>query len=217
MKRRSPLLESSRARYPDLKIGVIGDMEIVTDSPFEPDQSFICDFSALRKRLIVGRSAASWLAEHTGGSPDAMFECSFSESGAIAARIHREQFVLIDEPDSVRYDELFTFPTGRHGEALLLEYECADIVLGGSRVQEVMDELCPMPMLEQPALTWCATRMAHTDIVILPFDQPARHYRILVTPADARFIYDIFSEAIEDADGTQIGFNQYWRKFINGE
>ena len=217
MKRCSPLLESSRTRYPHLEIGVIGDMEIVTDGPFSQDKAFICDLSAIRKRLIVGHSASNWLSEHTGSSPDAMFECSFSESGAIAARIHREQFVLIDEPDSIRYDELFTFPTGRHGSALLLDYECADLVLGGSRAQDVMDELCPMPMLEQPALTWCATRMAHTDVVILPFDLPSRHYRILVTPADARFIYDIFSNAIADADGTQIGFNQYWRDFFTGE
>ncbi|MGR8950771.1 MAG: hypothetical protein ACU84Q_22245, partial [Gammaproteobacteria bacterium] len=161
-----------------------------------------------------GKAAPSWLDEHIGSCPTTLFECSYSDGGGIAARIHRDQYILIDEYASARYDELFTFPTGRHGDALLLDYECADIVLAGPKAQQVMDELCPMPMMDQPALTWCATRMAHTDVVILPFDLPSRHYRILVTPADARFIYDIFCDAVEDAGGEQIGFNQYWKDFF---
>lgn len=214
MSRQSPIVAASRERYPSIKFGNIGNMEIAVSGDFQPGKTFLADLSAIRKRLVVGQAAVAWLREHTHDCPEQIFETRALAEGAILVRIHRDQYVLIDGPATERYDELFTLPTGRHGEVLLLEYECADIVLAGPQVANIMSELCPMPMHEIPNGVWCTTRMAHADVAILPIDSPNRHYRIIVTPADANFLYKIFSDAVAEYDGRQIGFNNYWQDYL---
>ncbi|MEM7466246.1 MAG: hypothetical protein AAF387_05115 [Pseudomonadota bacterium] len=213
MKKRSPLLAASVANNADFEISVESNMNIVLSTPNSIGNTFLCDLSAIRKRLVVGKDAKSWLANHVNSVPDQMYAISVLPDNALAVRIHRQQWLLIDGYRSDLYDELFMMPSGVHGDVLFLDYECADFALGGPQVDEIMSELCPLPIGDLTAHFWCATRMAHTDTVLIPYDQPYRHYRILATPADARFVYAILSEVLRDLGGEQIGFEQYWRDY----
>ena len=213
MRKRSPLSAVSLDRRSGLKLGVKERMEIVTASSNPVEKTFLCDLSAIRKRLVVGDGAKAWLAEHIERVPENIFQAETLSEDALVIRIHRNQWVLIDGNAVSRYDEVFTMPTGAHGEVLLLDYECVDLALGGPQVDMIMSEFCPLPMDEIEAHFWCTTRMAHTDVVVIPYDLPNRHYRVIATPADARFLYDIFSSALDDLGGVQIGFEQYWQDF----
>jgi len=214
MSRRSPIAEPSIKRHAGLSLGEVSNMTTVATSAYTPQQNFLCDLSAIRKRLVIGQDAPRWLTEHTGQCPDTLFETRSLEGGAFIVRMHRDQYVVVDGNDTESYNALFTLPTGRQGLVLLLEYECAEMVLAGPNVAEIVSELCPMPMQDIAAGYWCATRMAHADVIMLPVDSPSRHYRILTTPADARFVYDTFSEAIEECGGGQIGYEDYWQEFL---
>ena len=211
--RRSPLLAASLERNPGLTRGVIANMEIAFRSSNSVENTFLCDLSAVRKRLVVGEDTQTWLAEHIDRVPENIFHAAALSDEALAIRVHHQQWLVIDGNDSSRYDELFTLPTGAYGNVLLLDYECAEFALGGPQVDRIMSEFCPLPMADVEAHFWCATRMAHADVVIIPDDTPSRHYRIITTPADARFLYAIFSDALCDFGGVQIGFEQYWQEF----
>ena len=211
MTRRSPLAEISIATHQNLSLGNVSNMSIVATSGYAPEQNILCDLSATRKRIVIGATAANWLSEHTGSCPSSLFETKSLEAGAFVVRIHRDQYILVDGYNTERFDEFFTLPTGRHGDALLLDYECAEIALAGPQVEDIVSELCPMPMTDIAAGYWCATRMAHADVIILPVDSPTRHYRIITTPADARFVYEVFNDAVVERDGTQIGYHNYWQ------
>ena len=213
MKKQSPLMAPSLARDATLTVGVEAGMEIVLDSPHATDKTFLCDLSAIRKRLVVGRGAAACLGEHIQSVPEKMFVVEVLPENALAIRIHRQQWLLIDGYQSSRYDELFMMPTGAHGEVLLLDYECTEIAVGGPQVGAIMSELCPLPLHDLQAQFWCATRMAHTDVVVIANDTPKRHYRVLTTPADARFVYAILLDTLQDLGGAQIGFEQYWQYY----
>lgn len=215
MSRRSPLAELSVTTHDNLNLATVSNMSIVATSAYSPGQNFICDLSAIRKRIVIGETAAEWLSEHTGSCPEKLFETQMLKNGAFVVRIHRDQYIAVDGNDTAAYDELFTLPTGRHGDVLVLDYECAEMVLAGPAVGDIVSELCPMPMTDIAAGYWCATRMAHADVIILPVDVPTRHYRIVCTPADARFIYEIFNDAVGESGGTQIGYDNYWRDFLN--
>ena len=215
MSRLSPLAELSTATHKDLSLGSVSNMRIVATSLYIAGKNILCDLSAIRKRIVIGSTATNWLSEHTGACPSTLFETKALEAGAFVVRIHRDQYILVDGYNTERFDEVFTLPTGRHGDVLLLDYECAEIVLAGPQVDDITSELCPMPMSDIAAGYWCATRMAHADVVILPIDFPTRHYRILMTPADARFVYKIFNDAVFECGGTQIGYHNYWQDFLN--
>lgn len=215
MNRRSPLAEHSISTHAHLTLGSVSNMNIVANSDYTPGQNILCDLSAIRKRLVVGESAAIWLSEHTGTCPNTLFETQALVAGAFVVRIHRDQYILVDGNDTERFDEFFTLPTGRHGDVLVLDYECAEIALAGPQVEAIVSELCPMPMSDIPSGYWCATRMAHADVVMLPLDEPSRHYRIITTPADARFVYKIFNDAVTEYGGSQIGYHNYWQDFIS--
>ena len=121
MRKRSPLLSVSLARDATLEFGTESNMEIVTRGEMLGDQTFLCDLSAIRKRLVVGDGANSWLAEHLERVPENIFHTELLSDNAIAARIHRHQWVVIDGFRSTQYDELFTLPSGAYGDVLLLD------------------------------------------------------------------------------------------------
>lgn len=214
MSRRSPLAALSIITHKELTLGSVSNMSIVAASEYTPGQNILCDLSAIRKRLVIGEAAAEWLSEHTGSCPSTLFETQALVAGAFVVRIHRDQYILVDGNDTDHFDEVFTLPTGRHGDVLVLDYECAEIVLAGPQIESVVSELCPMPMSDIAGGYWCATRMAHADVVILPIDEPTRHYRIITTPADARFVYKIFNDAVTEHGGAQIGYHNYWQEFL---
>lgn len=217
MKAESPLLSASLAAAPLPNADMVSNMRIVdSSSSYETDTAFLVDLSAIRKRLIIGSTAPEWITQHTGVCPSALFVNERLNDGAIVVRIHRSQYLVIDGPDTERYDELFLSPHGRQGDVLVLDYECAEIAIGGEGVDSVVSELCPMPLQDLPSTAWCATRMAHADVVIRAIDEPRRHYRITVSPADARFFHEIVLAAVAEQGGRQIGYNNYWQEFHRG-
>lgn len=217
MKTTSPLLHAPGVGTAALESAVVSNMRIAVRGPrYESGTAFVADLSAIRKRLVVGSGGAEWITQHTGSCPQELFAIESLPDGACAVRIHRSQYLVIDGPDTDRYDELFLLPPGRHGAVLLLDYECAELAIGGPGVEDIIAELCPMPLDDLAPNCWCATRMAHADVQIRVIERPNRHFRCVVTPADARFVFEVISDAIDEHDGMQIGYNNYWQEFLAG-
>jgi len=174
---------------------------------------YVADLSALRRRLFVGRAAPRWLAERNIVVPSGLLEYSELDTGAVIVRLHRHQYLLIDGVDNSPYNDLFALEPGRHDDVLVVAYEAAEMACGGPHVDELVAELCPMDIVGVEGNTWIATRFAHCELALRRLELPA-HYRVLCSPADARFVFGILREVTLERDGAVLGFDDY-RALLN--
>ncbi len=205
-----------RALYPetDFEFGEIHGMSIAQrtkKNDLGPD--YIADLSAIRRRLFVGHAVPEWLAAHNISVPRRLLEYNQLDNGAVIVRLHRQQYLLIDSVQDSTHDDIFAIEQGRHGDVLVIAYEAAEIACGGPHVDELVAELCPMDITNNASDSWIATRFAHCELALRRLDAPA-HYRILCSPADARFVFGILSEATLERDGVVLGFDDY-RALLN--
>ena len=168
----------------------------------------LADLSALRRRLFVGRSVASWLSANGLDCAPALLDVAELEGGAALARIHRDQYLLIDGFAAGPAASLFELDEGRHGDVLVLPYEIAEFACGGPDVDALMAELCPAQFDRAPATLWNATRLGHCDVVLRRSEHPL-HYRISCSVADARFLFGVLGEITRSRDGAVIGLEDY--------
>ncbi len=170
--------------------------------------NILADLSALRRRLFVGRSVASWLSAQGLDCTPGLLEVVELEGGAVLARVHGDQYLLIDGFTPGPAASLFELDEGRHGEILVLPYEVAEFACGGPDVGALMAELCPAPFDSAPATLWNATRLGHCEVVIRRAEHPL-HYRITCSVADARFLFGVLGEVSRARDGAVIGLDDY--------
>lgn len=171
-------------------------------------ENYVADLSALRRRLFVGDAVPSWLARHDISVPDGLLEYRELDLGAVIVRLHRQQYLLIDGVDESPCDELFALEQRRHEDVLVLAYEAAEIACGGPNVDALIAELCPMDIASVDRHSWIATRFAHCELALRRLEEPA-HFRVLCSPADARFVFRILCEVTRERDGAVLGFDDY--------
>ena len=170
--------------------------------------NILADLSALRRRLFVGRSAATWLSAHGIDATLGVLDVAELEGGAALARIHGDQYLLIDGLAAGPAAALFELDEGRHEDVLVLPYEVAEFACGGPDVGALMAELCPAPFDTAPATLWNATRLGHCDVVVRRAERPL-HYRISCSAADAKFLFGVLGEITRSRDGHLIGLEDY--------
>lgn len=170
--------------------------------------NILADLSALKRRLFVGRSVGSWLSAQGLDCTLGLFDVAELGGGAALARIHRDQYVLIDGLAAGPAASLFELDEGRHEDVLVLPYEVAEFACGGPDIGALMAELCPAPIDALPSTVWNATRLGHCDVVLRRTERPL-HYRIACSLADARFLFGMLSEITRSRDGAVVGFQDY--------
>ena len=172
--------------------------------------NILADLSALRRRLFVGRSVAvaSFLSANGLDGTLGLLEVAELEGGAALARIHGDQYLLIDGLATGPAAPLFELDQGRHDEVLVLPYEAAEFACGGPGVRALMAELCPAQFDAAPGTLWNATRLGHCDVVVRRSERPP-HYRISCSAADARFLFGVLGEITRSRDGAVIGLEDY--------
>lgn len=178
--------------------------------------NILADLSALRRRLFVGRSAGSWLAANGFDCKLGLLDVAEVEGGAVLARIHGDQYLLIDGFGTGPAASLFELDEGRHGDVLVLPYDVAEFACGGPDVGALMAELCPAPFDSAPVTLWNATRVGHCDVVVRRSERPL-HYRITCSVADARFLFGVLSEVTRSRNGAVIGFEDYREWLARGD
>ncbi len=213
--RQSPLLEQYTSTAYD--IGEVHGMSIALHANLGGSaENYVADLSALRRRLFVGHAVPGWLARHDISVPAGLLEYRELEHGAVIVRLHRQQYLLIDAIDKSPCDELFALEQRRHDDVLVLAYEAAEIACGGPHVDALIAELCPMDIASVDRHRWIATRFAHCELALRRLEDPV-HYRVLCSPADARFVFGILCEVTRERDGAVLGFDDYSALLKSGD
>ncbi len=169
---------------------------------------FLADVSALRRRLCVGRSAGAWLTRHGLPAVDGLHRCAVSGTGVVVARIHRHQWLVVAAPGAAGLPD--DLADGRHDDVLVLPYEAAEFAARGAATEHALAELCAMDTTQITPAHWTLTRIAHCEAALRVVGAP-RHYRILCTPADARFLFGVLADVMTAAGAALIGFDDYHR------
>jgi hypothetical protein len=207
MIRRSPLLSAYAPSA--FELGEVYGMQIALRATAQGLQSnFLADLSALRRRLFIGAGAAQWLDQHDIPTPVRLLEYTELDEGAIIVRLHRQQYLLVDGVQNSSYDALLDLPESRDDNVLILAHEAAEIACGGPHVAAVMAEFCAMDLGTVGENVWLPTRFAHCEVALRRVDFPA-HYRIVCSPADARFLFGVLEEVTLERGGVIVGFDDF--------
>lgn len=205
--RESPLLEQCTASVSD--VGEVYGMSIALHANLDGStENYVADLSALRRQLFVGPAVPGWLARHDISVPNGLLEYRKLDHDAVIVHLHRQQYLLIDAIAESPYDKLFALEQGRHDDVLVLPYEAAEIACGGPHVDALIAELCPMDIASIDRHNWITTRFAHCELALRRLEDPV-HYRVLCSPADARFVFGILCEVTRERDGAVLGFDDY--------
>lgn len=205
--RESPLLGDLRG--PQFSVAVRHGMRIaerIDSAP--PADGFVVDISAIPRRLVAGSGAARWLEARGLPCPDDQQGWCALGAGGLVAQIHHAQYLVIDQPGGGAAPALFADVRGREADVLIVDYDQADIAIGGSVRDAVLAELCAVE-LGCAADDWRSVRLAHCDVGLWQLGAPVRHTRVLCTPADARFLFAVLRECVTAAAGEVIGFADY--------
>lgn len=213
--KQSPLLAAYSAQA--FELGAVNDMNIALRAKVNGSRGdWVADLSAIRRRLIVGRAAPAWLAEHDIVAPRGLLEARELAAGALIVRLHRHQYLLIDSVDEAGFDAVFSLEDGRHGDVLVLPYEAVEIACGGPHVEALVAELCALDVSAAGRGTWIATRLAHCELALRHNEAPA-HYRFTCSAADARFLFGVLCEFTLERGGAILGFDDYRASLERGD
>lgn len=179
------------------------------------DQSvgdYLADLSAVPKRLVVGLEAPVWLAQHGMDAPSGLLQYRQIEDGTTIVRFHHQQYLLISGISvmaGLPLGSVFDLDEGRHGNVLVLDYECAEFAVGGPHLAALLAELCPMDFTAAPEGVWIMTRMAHCEVSLRFSRTGDGECRVMCSPAEGRFLFGIIKEVVNQHAGTVFGFHDY--------
>jgi|GEM_PF-941086 len=179
------------------------------------DQSvgdYLADLSAVPKRLVVGVEAPVWLAQRGMDAPSGLLQYRQIEDGTTIVRFHHQQYLLISGISimaGLPLGSVFDLDEGRHGNVLVLDYECAEFAVGGPHLAALLAELCPMDFTAAPEGVWIMTRMAHCEVSLRFSRIGDAECRVMCSPAEGRFLFGIIKEVVNQHAGTVFGFHDY--------
>lgn len=206
--KRSPVLErfANHAHENDPCCG----MTMATHGePIDRQRAALADISAIPKRLFVGAGAANWLRAHAGVVPEHLFECCEGERGATIVRLHYAQYLVIAGLDGGGFEACFDAAQGRRDNTLVLPYESAEFALTGPGRSSLFRELSAFDPAAMISGQWLTTRFAHAEVGLRLIELPEPHLRIVCSPADARFLYDVIGNIVRENDGVLTTMTAY--------
>ena len=199
-----------------MRIATLSNISSYSDGP---TGDYVADLSAIPKRLVVGVEAPVWLAQQGIEAPSGLLEYNLIEDGTTVVKLHHQQYLLISGISIMArlpLGSVFDLDEGRHGNVMVLDYECAEIAIGGPHLAELLAEFCPMDFAAAPEGVWIATLMAHCE-VSLQLDRTGKpDCRVLCSPAEAQFLFGTVKDVIDQHDGSVLGFNDYVTIIVNG-
>ena len=204
---RSPVLEVYSEAY---VTRAIDGMAIACDGPaIEPERDHLVDLSALRKTLVIGPGAKDYLQTRFGCAPQALFDCVTTTEGRTLVYIHYDQYLVID--DVAGHEPLLgdEHHDVRIDDGLLLRHDACECALIGPGRVEILHETSATAASLLDTNRWLATRIAHADVGIRLISHPTPHLRIVCSPADARFMFGILKDIIEERGGALTTMDAY--------
>ena len=206
--KRSPVVSSLDETQ--FKFGVIYDTWIALATRATINKTgFLADVSAVPKRMIVGSGASVLLATCGIQVPKKLMHwTALGEDGAVVP-LRQDRFLVVSPTRSDETNEIFQKTTGRSENTLVLRHEAADFALGGSATDSLVSELCPMDMTCLADDVWIATRLANCEVMLRRLKQGCVNYRLMCSPADAGFLFNVLSDVTKECGGSVVGFNDY--------
>ena len=181
---------------------------------------YVADLSVIPKRLVVGVEAPAWLAEFGIDAPRGLLQYGQNEDGTTVVRLHHQQYLLISGISTLAglplATTVFDLEEGRHGNLLVLNYECAEFAIGGPHLTALLAELCPMDLASAPEGVWIATRMAHCEVSLQLGQRSGAQCRVICSPAEGQYLFGIIREVVNQHAGTVCGFHDYLTIVENG-
>lgn len=233
MLKQSPIIDCFATA--EFQFAAVNGMRIATlsnnhDNHHRPVGDYVADLSASPKRLVVGVEARTWLAQHGIDAPSGLLEYRIIEGRSTVVRFHHQQYLLISGISVMAgsaFASVFDLDEGRHGNVLVLDYECAEFAVGGPHLAVLLAELCAMDFAAAPEGIWIATRMAHCEVSLqlgragdaaVGADSVRERYvcRVICSPAEGQFLFGIIKDVIDQHAGSVLGFNDYVTNVANG-
>jgi hypothetical protein len=208
-RRHSPVLDlyahpTERGEYFDMSVAVGGQ-------DIDPARLALIDISPVPKRLVAGVGAAGWLMQHCGEVPKDLFDCADAGAGGTVVRLHYTQYLIVGGLDGECLRTALTADDSATDGVLLLPYECAEFALLGADLDPLFNELsaCNPALLQ--ADRWLATRFAHAEVGLRLITVPQPHLRVVCSPADARFLFELLSTLVAEHGGLTTTLDAYIR------
>ena len=203
----SPLLADFDSA--DARLGVIHGMRIVErTTPPRATADFLADLSAVPRRLVYGRGAATWLTA-SGFTPPAQLQGWQVVGGeALIARPHVGQFLVVDAPQGGAVPAVFATAPQTAAAVRVSDWQQAELALGGPACAAILAELCAME-LPIGSEHWCLTRVAHCEVALWLRTAPCVHVRIQCAPADARYLCGVLQACVRERGGSLIGYADF--------
>ena len=203
----SPLLAEFDSA--DATLGVVHGMRIVERiAQTYATENFLADLSAVPRRLVFGRGAATWLVT-AGLTPPAQEQGWQVVAGeALIARPHPGQYLVIDAPRGGVVPAVFAAAANAAPDVQVSDWQQAELALGGPACAAILAELCALelPMGNEH---WCLTRLAHCEVALWLRTAPTVHVRIQCTPADARYLCGVLQACLREEQGSLLGYADF--------
>lgn len=169
----------------------------------------LADVSAVPKRMIVGPGARELLATFGIRAPEKLMRwMALGEDGAVVP-LRRDRLLVVSPTRSDETNEIFQKITGRSENTLVLQHEAADFALGGSATDSLVGELCSMDISCLADDVWIATRLANCEVMLRRLTKGCVNYRLMCSPADAGFLFNVLIDVTKECGGSVVGFNDY--------
>lgn len=204
--RDSPLCRA----FPDAGFthGPVGNMRVaLTARHADTAPAFLADLSALAKQLVVGGGAEAWLGARGWRAPDWTAR-AVRDDGCWAVRTGAARYLLGESPQAA--GALDVAPGRVAPDTLVLAQDHAEMVLGGPAAADVLGEFCGIDLDRCDTGRWLPLLCAQVEsaLCVLPRGA-ARDFHLFCAPADAAGLCRVLLDALRDAGGAPIGFNDY--------
>ena len=205
----SPVMAYSRGLA--LSEGEHGGMRIaVGGRPVDEERATIIDVSAIPKRLLAGTGVAQCCADMGLDVPPNPFTCVEQQDGAVIANLHHHQYLWIASPTGSGWSAEFeSYDSGKVPSCINLPFECAEFAVLGPHQEDLLLELTAVDPSALMPNTWHTVRLAHAEVAIRQIESPARHLRVICSPADAIYLFALLCEVTREFHGEVTGLDRY--------
>ncbi|MDC0935152.1 hypothetical protein OAS39_02615 [Pirellulales bacterium] len=166
----------------------------------------LCDLSPLAKLGVRGPHASAWLQQQGAPLPEKIFDSLPLEDGGAIVRLGDDEFFLESELEG-NFLSTLDAKLGRGQTGITrVERQEATFLLTGSRVLEVLAQVCGVIFGEEPAGRLVMTRLAGVNCNVLPEaanDFP--RYRLWVDPTYAIALWETLEQITTELGGQLVG------------
>ncbi|GBG13466.1 uncharacterized protein NMK_1013 [Novimethylophilus kurashikiensis] len=174
----------------------------------------IADISCLSRFGVKGPNAVQWLRAHKVDLPEERNSWVATSSGAVVLRLGNSEFLIEDSPTSSLAPSLASDPPKMFGVYTVRRSD-ASLVLSGSRVQELLAEVCTLDLSEK-ALGKNAvvmTQVAGISATVLRQSLNGETvYRLWCDGTYGTYMWHTLVEIAEELGGGAVGLSSYFKE-----